>query len=84
MTEDQLNEANKLKEQRDNVLRELDVWEKELTNKDKLGYLQGWTDNHAVKLSTCISDKIFEGFRCAAMDNLKLRLQMINMAFNEI
>ena len=84
MTEDQLKQANKLKRQRAQVMSELKIWEEELTRKEKLGYLQGWNNNHAAQLETNISDGVFDGFRCAAMDNLKLKLVSIDEAFAEI
>ncbi len=84
MTEDQLKQANELKEQRKKVVRELKIWEEELTSKWKLGYLQGWNKNHPVELNSSISDGVFNGFRCAAIDNLKLKLVCIDQEFSEI
>ena len=73
------NLANQLK-----IERELEIWEKELTKKHKLGYLQGWNNNHAVSLETGITEEIFTGFRCAAMDNLKLKLAWLKSEFNNL
>jgi hypothetical protein len=81
---DQLEKANKLIALRREIVQELDIWEKELTSKNKLGYLQGWNSNHATELETHISDGVFDGFRCSAMDNLKLKLVAIDSEFNEI
>ena len=84
MDDEQLKKANKLKSQKSKILDELKIWEKELTSANKLGYLQGWNSNHPVELETSMSAGIFDGFRCAAMDNLKLKLVAINKQFEEI
>ena len=84
MLEAQLDKGNKLREQRKQILRELEVWERELTKKSKLGYLQSWNNNHPAQLETNISDEIFTGFRCAAMDNLKLKLALVEQEFADL
>lgn len=84
MKEDQLEKANKLIALRRAIVRELKIWEEDLTSKNKLGYLQGWNRNHATELETNVSDGVFDEFRCSAMDNLKLKLVAIDSEFNEI
>lgn len=84
MNEAQLKAANKLKDEQHKIRRELEVWEKELTGPHKLGYLQGWNDNHATKLETSIPAEIFNGFRAASMNALRLRLADIEKEFAEI
>lgn len=84
MDKDQFNKAKELCRQRTLINVELKIWEDELTSKSKLGYLQGWNNNHPSDLKTNISKGMFEGFRCAAMDNLKLKLVAIEKQFEAL
>jgi len=84
MNEDQFKAASNMKEEQRKIRQELEVWEKELTGPHKLGYLQGWNNNHATKLETSIPAEIFHGFRAASMNALRLRLSDIDRAFAEI
>lgn len=78
MTEDQLRFANKLMSERNKIKAELEVWEKELSDKSKMAYLQSWNNNHATKLDTKISADIFNGFRAASMNDLALQILEID------
>lgn len=84
MNDAQLKAATKLKEEYRKIKQELEVWEKELTGQHKLGYLQGWNNNHPVELETSIPAEIFHGFRTASMNALRLRLADIDREFAEI
>lgn len=66
------------------VERELKIWENELTNKHKMGYQQGWNNNHAAKLDSHVNSELFQGFRQQAIDNLKLYLIDLNKQFDEL
>lgn len=79
-----LSKANKLKEERNKIASELDIWERELTSPAKLGYLQGWNKNNPPELESNISKELFEGFRRSAINELKLRILVIDEEFDKL
>ena len=85
MTEAQYRAVENLKCVQYRIKRELEIWEKELTNKSKLGYLEGGNDNFCpFKLKTSIPSEIFDAFRTASMNALNLRLVEIDKEIAEI
>jgi hypothetical protein len=84
VTEEQFKKAQALKDKKSKILKELKTWEKALINKSRLGYLPLCNGENSVALHTEISHEVFDGFRCAAMDNLKLKLVSIDREFAEI
>ena len=84
MTQDELLKAKALNERRDEILRELITWEKDLINGDALAYVQDWNKGFCQRLGTHVSEEIFQGFRCAAMDNLKLQLANVEREFADL
>jgi len=84
MNDEQFKRATQLKNEKFNISKELEVWERELTKPSKLGYLQGWNNNHATELKTNIPVEVFDGFRLVSMNALKLRLTEIEQEFKEI
>jgi len=81
---DSFNLANKLMDERKKISRELDVWEKELTRTEKIGYLQGWNNNHPVELKSNISKELFDSFRRSAINELELRIINIDNEFSKL
>lgn len=84
MTKEQFLIADKLLKEKSSITNEIEIWERELINRHKLGYLQGWNNNHPVKLETSIPVEIFNGFRTASINALKLRLAEIEREFEAI
>ena len=84
MNEAQFEAAKKLKDEKHKIRKELEIWERELTNPSKLGYLAGWNNNHPTRLDTRIPADVFVGFRTASMNALRLRLVEIDQEFEKI
>lgn len=84
MTDEQFKLADKLRRERIGIEQELKVWEQELRTPSMLAYLQSWNNNHATKLETKIPREIFDGFRVAAMNALRLRLVEITAEFADV
>jgi hypothetical protein len=84
MTDEQYRKAGKMKDERHDIKRELEVWEKELTKPSKMGYLQGWNNLHPTELETKMPVEIFDACRTATMNALKLRLTEIESEFAEL
>lgn len=84
MDEQQYKTASKLQDEKRRIIRELKVWEEDLTSRIRLGYLQAWNNDHATKLDTNIPSELFNSFRSAAMNALKVRLSEIDKEFGEL
>lgn len=84
MDNETLTKANKLKEERNKLARELEIWERELTSPEKLGYLQGWNKNNPSELESSISKELFAGFRRSAINELTLRIFAIDEEFGKL
>lgn len=74
--------ANDLMQEQQNIRSELKIWEDDLDNVSQLAYLQGWNHNHEVKLESCVPDSVFQSFRSASTNSLKLRLVEIQLEFD--
>ena len=84
MNKDTLARANALMKERKSIQRELDVWTKELTEKRKLGYLQGWNNDHATKLESNVPDELFDAFRTCSMNALRMRVFEIDAEIDRL
>lgn len=84
MIEEQFKLADKLRRERIEIERELQIWDADLCTASQLAYLQKWNSNHATKLETKIPSEIFDGFRAAAMNALRLRLMEIAAEFADV
>lgn len=84
MNASQLEIANRLMKEKKHINQELDIWKNELTNREKLGYLQGWNKNYPVGLNTNMSSNTFDMFRIAVMNELRLRLVEIDREFENL
>jgi len=79
-----LKNGNKLQREREKIERELEIWERDIKDKNGLGYLQPWNKSHAVALESNISAETFSSFRNSAINELKLMLVDIDKKFSEL
>jgi len=81
MNNNQYEKAQKLKVNKIKILKEIVIWEKELINKSNLAYRQFDINGRCCKLETNIADAIFDGFRLACINSLRIKLAEIEIQF---
>ena len=84
MNIDQYKQAQELEKKRQQINRELKLWQDEIIYPSRLAYCQAWNNGHAAKLETNMSQELFAGFRASVIDNLKVQLSGIDAAFSGI
>ena len=82
MNDEKLKAANQNRRRKSEIEKEFEIWERELTEPRKLGYLQGWNKDHPVALNSCVSEELFNGFRLAVMNELRLKLNQLDAEFS--
>lgn len=84
MTPEQHRKADKLREKINGIKSEIELWEKELIRPRDLAYCQSWNNHHPADLKSNISPELFNGFRVAAMNELKLKLTVLKEEFEAL
>lgn len=84
MNIEQLQKGRALQEEKYKIENELKIWNTDLDSPKQLAYKQKWNSGHAVDLKSYVSQKIFDGFRAAAINELKLRLIEIDKEFSDL
>jgi len=81
MTPANFDIARRLLMEKHQIESELKIWAESLVSVQKLAYLQSWNSNHAVELNSKVPQEIFDGFRKASINCLRLRLVEIDQEF---
>ena len=84
MNDEKLKAANQNRRRKSEIEKEFEIWERELTEPRKLGYLQGWNKDHPVALNSCVSEELFNGFRLAVMVLIGNQKKNLNFILKKI
>lgn len=84
MNIEQLQKGRALQEEKYKIENELKIWNNDLDSPKQLAYKQKWNSGHATDLKSHVSKETFDGFRAAAINELKLRLIEIDKEFSEL
>lgn len=84
MNDEQFTRASKIQTELKKLQREEDVWRTELTAPSKLGYQQGWNNDHPVPFENTIPDDAFSQFRDDQLGRISAKREELMKEFAEL